>query len=94
MGTLITAPAGLEGVVVAETTISDVRGEAGDYHYRGFPAPQLAREASLEEVWHLLHAGRLPDRPALDAFRARTAPLRALPARDFPAAPRRRSLRS
>lgn len=81
MATLIHAPAGLEGVVVAETAIGDVLGHEGFFHYRGHPAPDLATTRSVEEVWHLLHRGVLPDTDALRAFAAETAGLRALPER-------------
>ena len=53
-------PAGLEGVVVAETTIGDVRGLEGFYHYRQYSAVELAEKRSLEDVWHLLLKGALP----------------------------------
>ena len=56
-------PAGLEGVVVAETTIGDVRGKEGFFHYRQYSAVELAEKRSLEDVWHLLFRGELPDRP-------------------------------
>lgn len=79
MATLIDVPAGLEGVVAAETAIGDVRGEEGIYHYRGHAAPALAEQASFEAVWHLVHHGRLPDARELDAFTRETAALRALP---------------
>jgi citrate synthase len=63
----ITAPAGLKGVVVAETAIGDVRGAEGFYHYREHSAVELARRASFEEVWALVVDGDLatpiaPDR--------------------------------
>jgi len=80
MATLIDAPAGLEGVVAASTGIGDVRGDEGFFHYRGYPAPELATNRSFEEVWHLLHRGRLPDEAELRAFRIETAALRTLPA--------------
>ena len=38
-------PAGLEGVVVAETTIGDVRGQEGFFHYRQYSAVDLAERA-------------------------------------------------
>lgn len=79
MASLIDAPAGLEGVVVAETAIGDVRGDEGFFHYRGHPAPALATSCSFEAVWHLLHEGRLPDSDELRAFRHRTGALRGLP---------------
>src|SRR4051794_2865651 len=67
----ITAPAGLKGVVVADTAIGDVRGEEGFYHYREHPAVELARRATFEAVWALVVDGDLatpvtPDR-SLDA---------------------------
>jgi citrate synthase len=79
MATVIAAPAGLEGVVVAETAIGDVRGDEGFFHYRGHPAPALATTRSFEAVWHLLHHGHLPDAAALASFTADTAALRTLP---------------
>lgn len=72
------APAGLEGVVVATTGIGDVRGEEGFFHYRGYPAPELATSRSFEAVWHLLHRGHLPDAAELSAFADDTGALRTL----------------
>lgn len=79
MTTLIDAPAGLEGVVAAETAIGDVRGDEGFYHYRGHPAPELAATQPFEAAWHLMHAGTLPDAAGLSAFRAVTVARRAVP---------------
>lgn len=73
------AAAGLDGVVAAETAVGDVRGEEGFYHYRQYPAVELARHRSLEDVWHLMVEGWLPDRSASAAFAARVAGLRSLP---------------
>ena len=72
-------PAGLEGVVVAETTVGDVRGLEGFFHYRQYSAVELAESRSLEDVWHLLFRGELPDAAASAAFgdevrRHRTVP--------------------
>jgi citrate synthase len=61
-------PAGLEGVVVAETTVGDVRGQEGFFHYRQYSAVELAERRSLEDVWHLLFRGELPDQGASLAF--------------------------
>ena len=47
-------PKGLEGVVVADTTVGDVRGLEGFYHYRQYDAVELAERRSLEDVWYLL----------------------------------------
>jgi citrate synthase len=54
MNTLLEAPAGLKGLIVAETSIGEVRGAEGFYHYRGRSALELATEASFEQVWGLL----------------------------------------
>ncbi len=70
---------GLKGVIVADTTIGEVRGAEGFYHYREHPAPALAATRSFEEVWRLLFDGSLPDAAQLGAFVAETTPLRALP---------------
>ena len=72
-------PRGLEGVVVAETSIGDVRGQQGFYHYRQYSAVDLAASRSLEDVWLLLFDGALPDRERADDFAAQVAGLRALP---------------
>jgi citrate synthase len=72
-------PAGLEGVVVAETTIGDVRGKEGFFHYRQYSAVELAETRSLEDVWHLLCNGELPDAAAAAAFGAEVRRRRALP---------------
>ena len=60
MTALIEVPPGLNGVAVADTAIGDVRGDEGFYHYRGLDATALARTHTFEEVWYLLHEGRLP----------------------------------
>jgi citrate synthase len=72
-------PAGLEGVVVAETTVGDVRGQEGFFHYRQYSAVDLAVQRSLEDVWHLLFRGELPDAAASAAFSAEVRARRSLP---------------
>ena len=59
---------GLEGVLVAESELSDIDGDAGKLIYRGYDITDLAQEASYEEVLHLLWKGELPDEEQLDAF--------------------------
>ena len=78
MTQLIDVPAGLKGVVVAETSIGDVRGEEGFYHYRQYDATALARGRTFEEAWYLTQAGELPGPAALADFTRRTANCRAL----------------
>ena len=77
--TTIVTPPGLAGVVVATTSLSDVRGDEGFYHYRQYDAVDLARACSVEEVWHLLLRGHLPSRGELTAFRGDLAEANALP---------------
>jgi citrate synthase len=72
-------PAGLEGVVVAETTIGDVRGKEGFYHYRQYSAVEVAETRALEDVWHLFFRGELPDAAASAAFAAAVRRRRTLP---------------
>src|SRR5688500_12420199 len=55
----IEAPPGLEGVIVAETQVGDVRGLEGFYHYRQYSAVELAAARSLEDIWFLLFEGHL-----------------------------------
>ena len=57
MTTLIDVPPGLNGVAVTATTIGDVLGAEGRFHYRGHDATLLARTRSFEEVWHLIAVG-------------------------------------
>jgi len=59
---------GLDGVLVAESALSDIDGDEGRLVYRGYDIEDLARGASYEEVLYLLWHGHLPDRGELDAF--------------------------
>ena len=75
----IEAPPGLEGVVVAETEVGDVRGLEGFYHYRQYNAVELAEKRTLEDVWYLLFEGHLPDKGEREAFLEEIRPLRVVP---------------
>ncbi|MFC7547552.1 citrate synthase [Plantactinospora sp. GCM10030261] len=75
----IDVPRGLSGVVVTETEIGDVRGREGFYHYRQYSAIDLAERRSIEDVWHLMIDGELPDAARGRAFAAEIAPLRRIP---------------
>lgn len=70
---------GLEGVVAAQTRLSDVRGEQGELIYCGYDINELAGKVSYEEVVHLLHRNHLPTRDELAAFKAILAGDRDLP---------------
>jgi citrate synthase len=72
-------PRGLEGVVVAETGIGDVRGLEGFYHYRQYDAVELAETRSLEDVWYLLYHGELPTASERATFATEIGPLREVP---------------
>ena len=62
--------AGLEGVIAAETRLSEVDGAHGKLTIAGFPVDVLAARAGFEEVAYLLLYGVLPTRAQLDAFSA------------------------
>lgn len=70
---------GLEGVVVGETVLSNVEGEAGRLTYRGYDIHDLAENATYEEVVHLLLFGTLPTHQELIDLKGRLASHRALP---------------
>jgi citrate synthase len=73
-------PKGLEGVVVAETTVGDVRGLEGFYHYRQYNAIDLAQRRPLEDVWQLMFEGKLPETTAeREAFAAQIRGHRRIP---------------
>lgn len=61
--------AGLEGVIACTTRLSDVDGINGKLTFSGYNAVDLAEKKSIEEVWFLLHYGRLPDVGELTAFK-------------------------
>jgi citrate synthase len=75
----IEAPPGLEGVIVAETQVGDVRGLEGFYHYRQYSAVDLAAKRSLEDVWFLLFEGHLPSGDESRAFAAEVRADRTVP---------------
>lgn len=73
------APAGLKGVVVADTATGDVRGQEGFYHFRQYSAIDLARHRSFEDVCHLMLEGHLPTPQESATFAGRLAELSHLP---------------
>ena len=76
---LIEVPKGLNGVAVTDTSIGDVLGDEGRFHYRGHDATDLARRNSFEEAWHLVAVGHLPSPGELAAFGEQLAVARVLP---------------
>ncbi|MFT4882626.1 MAG: citrate synthase [Natronomonas sp.] len=64
---------GLEGVLVAESSLSYIDGDEGKLVYRGYTIDDLARNASFEEVLYLLWHGELPAADELESFKASMA---------------------
>src|SRR5437660_10580418 len=62
---------GLEGVVVAETELSDVDGERGRLIVRGHLVEDLVGRATFEDVCALLWTGQLPTSAQRDEWRSR-----------------------
>ncbi|MFC6837014.1 citrate synthase [Halomarina ordinaria] len=69
---------GLEGVLVAESELSFIDGDAGQLIYRGYSIDDLARQASYEEVVYLLWHGELPEEGDLAEFSDAMSTERAL----------------
>src|SRR6266545_4433086 len=57
---------GLEGVVAARTSISDIDGQQGKLFYAGYDIADLAEHSTFEETVYLLHHLALPTRAQLD----------------------------
>jgi citrate synthase len=69
---------GLEGVVAAQTEISEVDGQGGRLIYRGGYLIEELFGKSFEEIAYLLYVGTLPDEAQLKDFKAMLAARRAL----------------
>ncbi len=72
-------PRGLDGVPVAETSVSDVDGTRGFYHFRGVDPTTFARTGAFEDAWYLLHEGELPSADQRAAFARRLHDAMQLP---------------
>jgi len=59
---------GLKGVILDETRIAFIDGDAGKLVYRGYNIHDLAQKATFEETAYLLLHGALPTRDELAAF--------------------------
>jgi citrate synthase len=57
---------GLEGVVAAETALSDIDGKQGTLWYVGYDIHDLADNATFEEIIYLLHNLELPNQSQLE----------------------------
>jgi len=70
---------GLEGVVAAETAVSEVDGANGRLIYRGgYLIEDLAAVATFEETAYLLWNGKLPNKAELEALRRQMGAARKL----------------
>jgi len=76
---LVTKNVGLRGIVVADSTISNVDGENGILIYRGYEILPLATEGTYEEVVHLLLRHKLPSRENLLSLEEELKKWRSLP---------------
>jgi len=70
----------LSGVIAGNTAVCTVGHSGNDLHYRGYDIADLARDATFEEVAHLLIHERLPNAAELDVYRTKLIRLRSLPA--------------
>jgi citrate synthase len=61
---------GLDGMVVAETALSDVDGERGRLVICGYPVEQLAERATFEDACSLMWSGTYPSAGERDTLRA------------------------
>jgi len=83
MTNLITAPKGLDGVIVTQTKISKIDGQKGKLLYRGFDATELSSLLSFEEVSYLLWCGKLPSPSEVQTFREKLVLRRFLNAKEI-----------
>jgi citrate synthase len=67
------SPKGLEGVVAAETAISDIDGKKGILWYVGYDIHDLAPNGTFEEVVYLLHHLELPTANQLEELKDQIA---------------------
>jgi citrate synthase len=66
----IPSASGLDGVVVAETALSDVDGDAGRLIIRGYAVEDLVERATFEDVCALMWHGTWPSTGEQEALRA------------------------
>jgi citrate synthase len=74
------AKAGLEGVVAAQSAISDVNGQEGRLIYCGYDIHDLAEHSTFEETIYLLWNGKLPGSGELERLKEHLARETGLPA--------------
>ena len=72
------ATRGLEGIVVAKSSLCTIDGQKGILRYRGYDIHELAEHATFDEVSYMLLAGDLPTSDELAGFREERAANRDL----------------
>lgn len=77
--TAAAASKGLEGIIAAQTRLSDVRGDIGQLIYCGYDIDELAGKVTYEEVVHLLHYNHLPNAKELADLKETLAQFRDIP---------------
>src|SRR5256712_13410665 len=70
---------GLEGVVIAKSSITFIDGQQGILRYRGIDINELAAKSNFEEVTYLLWNGSLPNKAQFSEFKRQLAAHRPLP---------------
>jgi len=73
-----TVAKGLEGIIVDNTSVSEVISETSSLVYRGYPVHELAETCTFEEVAYLLWYGELPNVEQLADFSSRTREVRPI----------------
>src|SRR5436309_15333458 len=71
---------GLEGVVIAKSSITFIDGQQGILRYREIDINELAAKSNFEETTYLLWNGNLPNKAQLSEFKRQLAAHRPLPA--------------
>ena len=74
------AKAGLEGVVAAQSAISDVNGQEGRLIYCGYDIHDLAEHSTFEETIYLLWNGKLTTLSELETLKQQLNRETGLPA--------------
>ena len=69
---------GLEGIPIAESSISLVEGEIGKLSYQGYSIEELTANCSFEEIVALLYDGCLPNQSRLDEITTKMLSARQL----------------
>lgn len=81
---MATVASGLEGVVVADTELSDVDGQRGELIVRGYQIEDLVGRVAFEDAWVLVWSGRLPSEIERESWRERLAGARREAFADLP----------